>query len=373
VRVLICPDRMGPLSSAAAGRVLGSGWPDAITRTAGEAGRGFAEATADGWGSALQTAVLDGVVLESARTVDAAVLGVTGVLGPAEVPGAAELGAAEVPGVSGIDARARPESPIPFQASSFVLGQAIRALLAEDRPKRLLVDLAGLDVHDAGAGLLASLGARSTGGRLTDGVSGLTGLTAVDLAAVRSVLADVELIGVVPAAERDDQLLGLRGITSRRGRAAGEDAAVLLATDAALQQLTEQVAPEVATTPGAGACGGLGWTTMALGGRLATGPELGLVGAGDGYDLVVTGCGVFDFATRGGGVVAAAAELAAAALAPCIVIAGEVLIGAREMRTMGIEAAYAVRESNLDAPTGGNLTANELAATVTRVSRSWRW
>ena len=115
---------------------------------------------------------------------------------------------------------------------------------------------------------------------------------------------------------------------------------MLLAADAALQRLTELVAPGSAATPGAGACGGLGWTMMALGGRLATGPDLGLAGAGDEYDLVVTGCGVFDFVARGGGVVAAAAELAAAALAPCIVIAGEVLIGAREMRTMGIEAAY---------------------------------
>ena len=33
-----------------------------------------------------------------------------------------------------------------------------------------------------------------------------------------------------------------------------------------------------------------------------------------------------------------------------MLIAGEVVVGAREMRTMGIEAAYAVRESSLDAP-----------------------
>ena len=69
-------------------------------------------------------------------------------------------------------------------------------------------------------------------------------------------------------------------------------------------------------------------------------------------DLVVTGCSVFDFASRGGGVVAAMAEAAAAALAPCIVIAGEVLIGSREMRTMGIEAAYPVREPLPDEPQG---------------------
>ena len=46
------------------------------------------------------------------------------------------------------------------------------------------------------------------------------------------------------------------------------------------------------------------------------------------------------------------AEAASHSLSPCIVIAGEVLIGSREMRTMGIEAAYPVRESTLDRPSG---------------------
>lgn len=351
MRVLICPDRMGPLSSAVAVRVLAGGWPGATVRTVGEAGRGFVEATADGWASGVSTTMLDGAVVEVALThsEDTAVLGIT-------AGGPVETG-----------------SPIPYDASSVVLGRAIRSLLSEHRPQRLLVDLTGIDVHDAGAGLLAGLGAVADGARITSGAAALTGLTAVDLYPVRTLLAGIELVGVVPSAERDDQLLGLRGITSRRGRAAGEDAAILLATDAGLQQLTDLIAPDAATMPGSGACGGLGWAVLALGGRLATGPQLGLADARGTYDLVVTGCAVFDFASRGGGVVAAAAELAAEALAPCIVIAGEVLIGAREMRTMGIEAAYAVHESRLDRPTGGDLSEADLAATVTRVSRSWRW
>ena len=88
---------------------------------------------------------------------------------------------------------------------------------------------------------------------------------------------------------------------------------------------------------------------------------------------MVTGCSVFDFAARGGGVVAAAAQAAAGALGPCVVVAGEVLIGAREMRTMGVEAAYAVRRTTGDAPSGGDVGADELAATARRVGRSWSW
>ena len=87
----------------------------------------------------------------------------------------------------------------------------------------------------------------------------------------------------------------------------------------------------------------------------------------------MSGCGVFDFASRGGGVVAAAARIAADHLAPCVIVAGEVLIGAREMRTMGIEAAYPIRVSSLDHPTGGDLTADEIAQAAVRVARSWHW
>jgi glycerate 2-kinase len=69
---------------------------------------------------------------------------------------------------------------------------------------------------------------------------------------------------------------------------------------------------------------------------------------------------------------AAMAEAASTVLSPCILIAGEVVIGSREMRTMGIEAAYAVRESVLDDPRG-TVQEDELAATARRVARSWTW
>jgi glycerate kinase len=187
---------------------------------------------------------------------------------------------------------------------------------------------------------------------------------------------------VVPADALALPLLGLRGITSR-GRDAGLDAADLLQTDATLETLALLAGEatgeaDLGSRPGAGACGGLGLAVLALGGRLATGPELGLAASPfrpgrSAPDLVVTGCSVFDFAARGGGVVAAAAAAAQEVLAPCVVVAGEVLIGAREMRTLGIEAAYPVRQSTLDSPVGGDVGAEELAATARRVGRSWSW
>lgn len=349
MQVLICPDRIGPLAATRVGAVLAEGWPGAEVRPVGEAGGTFVEAVAAGWRVPLQTAVWHGVPVEWAATAQEAALAVRGT------------------------AASPATGPIPYAASSVALGRAAAELLAGRRPRRLLLDLAGLDTHDAGAGLLAGLGATAAGADLDRGAVGLTGLRDVDASRARAALDGVGLVGVVPSAERGSTLLGLRGITSRRGQGAAEDPARLLATDAALQRLTELVAPAAAGAPGAGACGGLGWSVLALGGSLLTGPEVGLAGADAAYELVVTGCTVYDFASRGGGVVAAAAELAADRLAPCVVVAGEVVIGAREMRTMGVEAAYPIRASRLDAPTGGDLTETELAATVTRVSRSWRW
>ena len=52
-----------------------------------------------------------------------------------------------------------------------------------------MVDLAGLWVHDAGAGMLAALGA--VGDRpLDQGVDGLGGLSALDLTPARALLGE---------------------------------------------------------------------------------------------------------------------------------------------------------------------------------------
>jgi len=169
----------------------------------------------------------------------------------------------------------------------------------------------------------------------------------------------------------------LRGITARAGREANADPELMLRTDATLEAFVRLADASQELVRGAGACGGLGFAVLALGGRLTTGPALALASdAGQatrhGVDLIVTGCSVFDFASRGGGVVAAMADAASASLSPCIVIAGEVLIGSREMRTMGIEAAYAVRESTSDVP-AGEVSEDELAGIARRVARSWSW
>ena len=322
MRVLVGSDVIGALSSLAAGRVLAAGWAAESTAVlpVGEAGAGFVQAAADRFGTELVSEVVEDRLVVSAGADGVTVLGLPG------------------PGTG--------TGPIPYEATSRPLGLALAAALRDprDRPRTLLVDLVGDDVHDGGAGLLEGLGG---------------------IESARAALAGVELVGVVPAAQRGRLLLGLRGITSVRGREAGDDPARLLATDAALERLAADLG--VADTAGAGACGGVGLAVLALGGRLVTGPELGFGGITGPADLVVTGCARYDFASRGGGVVAAAAELAQRLLCPCVVLAEEVLIGGREMRTMGVEAAYET------GAVPAEFSADRLRELAVRVGRSWRW
>lgn len=354
MRVLVATDTIGSLSSAHAGSLLAIGWPagDVTVVPLGEAGAGFAAAAADQLGAELVTAADGNGWLSYAYGDGTAVVAVE---------------------------YARLESPsgLPLTASSAGLGHAVRQVLqdAGGQPARLLVDLTGPGAHDAGAGFLAALGA--TGDVALDcGVAALGGLSRLDLTGARTLLRGVELVGVVPADELALPLLGLRGITSLR-RTSTSDPALLLDTDAALTAFAQLAGPDRAAAAGAGACGGLGFAVLALGGRLVTGPAYAFESevvrrAVAAAELVVTGCTTFDFARRGGGVVAEAARVAGEQLAPCIAVAVEVLIGGRELRTLGIESAYPVRERT-PTPAVGDVTAGELIATARRVGRSWRW
>lgn len=313
MRVVVCPDVIGPLRSSEAVEALAAGWAghEVVRRPSGVAGGGFVVALAAQWGVEVNGAVVEGRLVTAAFGADRLAIA---------VPGSREPG------------------PIPVEATSAPLGVALRAMVEQYRAQTVFLDLVSDDVHDGGAGFRSALG---------DSVDGL------------------ELVGVVPESELDRLLLGLRGITSLRGRQTGEDAARMLAVDAGLADLAAGWG--VADRPGAGACGGVGLAVLALGGRLATGPEVTLADLVPPVDVVVTGCTSYDFASRGGGVVASAARLAERLLCPCIVLAGEVLIGGREMRTMGVEAAY-----GLDVG-AGEVTVEALRALAVRVGRSWRW
>jgi glycerate 2-kinase len=355
VQILVACDRIGGLSSWQAGEAVASGWPGESIDVVpvGESGRGFVQAYAERAGSVVQTVADSRGVTTLVRCEDQTIT-----LGWESLAGRTDPVAAG----------------LPFTATSWPWGQGLRWAL-EQQPAAVYVDLGGAWVHDGGAGLLGALGARANVA-LDAGVAALSGIDRIELERPRGLLAGVDLIGVIPEPHLSAQLLGLRGITSRLGREHGEDPARLLDTDSTLERFATLVDGQVADAPGSGACGGLGFAVLALGGRLVTGPSVTLPAptVQPRPDLVLTGCGSFDFASRGGGVIADVARLAAALLAPCVLLAGEVFVGSREMRAMGIEAAYAARTTPrrpIDDP--WSPTATDLADLARRVARTWHW
>lgn len=267
------------------------------------------------------------------------------------------------------------QSPSPFRppltGSSVELGRLLAYALAGPGAGQVVVDLCVDPGHDSGAGLLAALGA--TGDVALDaGWEPLAGVTRVDLEPARRLLAGRQLVGVVPSGQATDQLLGLRGITARQGRAAAVPTDRMLAADAALERFARLVAPTQARADGAGGAGGLGFALLALGGTLTTGAALTADAAGldrtlARADLVLTACDSFDFGSRGGGVVAELARRCTEAEVPLVVVAPVLGMSGREMRVLGVESAH-VLEAGPD-------PAAALTATAARLAAGWtsRW
>ncbi|MGH3413362.1 MAG: glycerate kinase family protein [Marmoricola sp.] len=238
-----------------------------------------------------------------------------------------------------------PEDRRPGRASSAGAGRLVAAAL-ETGAERIVLGLGGSATNDGGAGLLAALGATCSGGSLLQGPDGLEGVGAVDLAEARQRVAGVS---VVAATDVENPLLGLLGATKIFGPQKGIPEELLLDVDGRLQRLAELTDRRLADAKGAGAAGGLGFALLLLGATRRSGVEMvaDAVGLGEvmrGADLAITGEGAFDFSSRAGKVVHGVAQRAEAALLACVVLAGRVDVGAREMRAMGVESAYSMSE-----------------------------
>ncbi|WP_336923079.1 glycerate kinase, partial [Aquipuribacter sp. SD81] len=127
---------------------------------------------------------------------------------------------------------------------------------------------------------------------------------------------------------------------------------------------------------GAGAAGGAGAALLALGavrqpGASVVAAAAGLAGAVATADLVLTGEGAFDWDSLRGRVVGAVCDSAARLGVPVVVVAGQVLVGRRELAAVGVEAAYPVAATARDLPGVLADPAGTLAARTERVARTW--
>ena len=249
MRVMVASDTVGSLSSARAGAAIGSGWAGADVRVLpiGEAGEGFVPGYADLIGAEVEADVEHGCLVSLAGT-----------RGRGGSPGRGFRGGRTAAADRDVASRWAQR----WLGSSPSGGRSGCSSTCRACPSTM-----------PAPGCWPRWAPPRTG-RWTPGLSRWPTWASSISAARPRPWPESTWSGVVPTAQIGQHLLGLRGITAPAGRAAGLDPADLLRVDAALDRFARLAAPEQADAPGAGACGGLGFAVLALGGRLATGPEL---------------------------------------------------------------------------------------------------
>lgn len=367
MKVLITAGDVVGLSATAAGEAIARGWLDTVPGAQvavvalAEAGAEFVQTVAD---------------------LDAGEVGLVDVSRPAGSPPVEPedvvclgVNSATVCAVSVEGIRADRSLHERAELSSSAWGQALATLLADRRhpPQTILIDASGNPGLDGGRGFLAALGATNLQTSAENG--------GVDLTAVRELIGGAHVVGIAGRGDEGKALLGLRGVISmaasaERDKGENPDPGRLLALDSGLATWAEALGVPTPAA-GAGAGGGLGLAIQALGGEIMTGPQWlaranGLEETVRQADLIVTSTSLYDFASRGGGVVQAAADWATAAMRPCIVLAGEVVIGGREQRTMGVESAYPVH-ANTVVGAVQPVSGEQLRALAGRVAQTWSW
>ncbi len=255
-------------------------------------------------------------------------------------------------------------------ASTVGVGRLVEVAV-EAGARTVVVGLGGSGTNDGGAGLLHALGATADG-RLDAGPLRLSDVTSVDLGPARERVAGVRLVA---ASDVDVPLTGLFGATKSFGPQKGVAEERIALLDGLLEQLAVATDRRLSLEKGAGAAGGLGFALMLLGAERRPGIELvteavDLAGRATAADLVLTGEGAFDFSSRSGKVPYGVAQVAAEALRPCVALAGQVLVGSREMRALGVEAAYSLVELVGEERALGD-PAGALADLAERVARTW--
>jgi glycerate kinase len=370
MHVLVAPDSFGgTLSAAEAASAVTQGWSDGAPhdhvapRPLSDGGPGFVEVLHAALGGRLLSLTVPDPL---GRPVPASVLrvGATAYVESAQACGLHHL----TPGER--DVRG---------TTTYGVGVMIAAAV-ESGARQVVVGLGGSATNDGGAGMFAALGAPPLG---VDGLALPYGGAA--LAACTGLGGVPALRGteVVLASDVDNPLIGLHGASAVYGPQKGANRGDVLFLDGALSTWASVLVrelpgcpPDLATLPGGGAAGGLGAAFLALGARREPGIEMvrRLVRLDEALakaDLVITGEGSFDFQSLRGKVVSGVATAALERGLPCLVLAGQVQVGRREMGAAGIEAAYSLADHAGSVTEAIRRPAEVLRSLAERVAREW--
>jgi glycerate kinase len=383
MRVVIAPTRFaGTLTAQEAAVAMARGWSaaaphdDLVLAPMSDGGPGFLDVLGDALGGQTLAATVED---PTGRAVPAVVL-----LVDDDGTRTAYVEAAQACGPDLVD----PDTRDPAHSSSFGLGELL-LLAFSTEPRRLVVGVAGSAVHDAGAGLLAALGAGDRDVLAAGGLA-LTQVTTGDLPGLSSVVHRFRAVELVLATTPILPLLGFQGASAVEAEARGatkEEAQALEAAFGHWVDVVTRVLPQprdllgggarrLDREPGAGVAGGIGHALLLLGARRVDGArfvadQIGLPGLLADADLVVTGEGTYDWRSLRDSATAAVSELAMAAGIPAVALAGQVRVGRREAMTAGLSGAYAVCDRPEDIPGALADPVGTLEARAARVAVTW--
>ena len=383
MRVVLAPSRFaGTLTAREAAEAMARGWSRAaphdevVTAPMSDGGVGFLDVVADAVGGEVLAAT---VADPRGRPVPAGVLVVDD-----ERRRTAYVEVAQACGPELV-----PESdrdPVHFTSTG--AGQLLELALST-QPTSIVVGLGPTATHDAGAGLLAALGAGRTAA-LTQGGLALADVHADDLGGMTAVRDRFRDVRLVLATRATLPLLGFQGASAVEAEPRGATPQQAQALEAAFGRWTHLVGEQLPQPrdlvsgaarrldreAGAGAGGGLGYALLLLGARRVDGSDLvadliGLSALVREADLSVTGEGCFDWRSLRDSVPAVVSARAGAAGIPAVVLAGQVTVGRREAMTAGLSGAYAVCDRPTDLPGALADPVGTLEARAARIASTW--
>ena len=239
----------------------------------------------------------------------------------------------------------------PRKSTTRGVGEMMQAAMAAGA-KRLLIGIGGSATNDGGAGMAQALGVQlldDQGNELPVGGAALAHLARIDVTNLDPRLKDME---IQVASDVTNPLCGPEGATAVYGPQKGATPDMVRELDAALahygELLRRDVGADVMNAPGAGAAGGLGAGLLAFAhAHLVPGAHLVLKTLDfattiKGAALVLTAEGRLDSQTAYGKAVGAVAQVAKAAGARVVALAGSVAADDAALAKMGIDAALSI-------------------------------
>lgn len=239
----------------------------------------------------------------------------------------------------------------PLYTTTYGTGELIKAAL-DKGVDRIFIGIGGSATNDGGAGMIQALGARlldQSGKELAFGGGALDKLSKIDLSTLDE---RVKKVVIEVACDVTNPLTGEKGASHIFGPQKGATAETVKILDSNLVHyaniVKEQLGKDIASTPGAGAAGGLGFGLMAfLNAELKRGVELvieytGLEEKMKGADYVFTGEGSVDSQTVFGKTPYGVAKTAQKLDIPVIAFAGRIGEGVEVLYDHGITSIVGI-------------------------------